>query len=91
VEVSNPANLSLAEDREANLWVETRGGGLNQAQRRVISMIKSSSGLPFGGVQSVCQDATGALWAVGDNGVLARRQATIGLFNRCPPGRSNPM
>ena len=76
VEVSNPAILSLAEDREANLWVGTRGGGLNRVHRRLSSMINSSSGLPFEGVQSVCQDAAGSLWAVGDNGVLARGQGT---------------
>ena len=76
VEVSNPAILSLAEDREDNLWVGTRGGGLNRVHRRVTSLIKSSSGLPFEGVQSVCQDTSGALWAVGDNGVLARGRGT---------------
>jgi len=74
VEVSNPGILSLTEDREGNLWVGTRGGGLNQVRRRVTSMINSASGLPFEAVQSVCQDVTGALWAVGDNGVLARFQ-----------------
>ena len=68
VEVSNPAILSLAEDREDNLWVGTRGGGLNRVHRRVTSVIKSSSGLPFEGVQSVCQDTSGALWAVGEIG-----------------------
>jgi signal transduction histidine kinase/ligand-binding sensor domain-containing protein len=72
VEVASPGILSLAEDREGNLWVGTRGGGLNQVRRRMISMINSAAGLPFEVVQSVCQDATGALWAVGGNGVLAR-------------------
>ena len=61
VEVSNPAILSLASDREGNLWVGTRGG-LNRVDRRLTSIIKSTDGFPFQGVQSVCQDATGALW-----------------------------
>jgi signal transduction histidine kinase/ligand-binding sensor domain-containing protein len=74
VEVSNPAILSLTEDREGNLWVGTRGGGLNRLHRRVTSLIKSADGLPFEGVQSVCQDASGARWAVGDNGVLVRNE-----------------
>lgn len=74
VEISNPSVLSLAEDREGNLWVGTRGGGLNRVHRRVLSLISSRDGLPFETVQSVCQDATGALWVVGDNGVLVRRQ-----------------
>ena len=75
VEVSNPAILSLAEDREGNLWAGTRGG-LNRVHRRLISIIKPTDGLPFQGVQSVCQDATGALWLVGENGVLVRGQGT---------------
>ena len=73
VEVSNPAILSLMEDREGDLWVGTRDG-LNRVNRRLISIIKPSDGLPFQGVQSVCQDATGALWLVGENGVLVRGQ-----------------
>lgn len=76
VEVSNPGILSLAEDREGNLWVGTRGGGLNKVRERMTSMINSATGLPFEAVQSVCQDATGVLWAVGDNGVLARGERT---------------
>lgn len=75
VEVSNPAILSLAEDREGNLWVGTRGG-LNRVHRRLTSMIKPTDGFPFQGVQSVCQDASGALWLVGENGVLVRGQGT---------------
>jgi signal transduction histidine kinase/ligand-binding sensor domain-containing protein len=76
VKVSNPAILSLAGDREGNLWVGTRGGGLNRVHRRLTSIIKPSDGLPFQGVQSVCQDTTGALWLVGENGVLVRGQGT---------------
>lgn len=75
VEVSNPAILSLAEDREGNLWAGTRGG-LNRVHRRLTSMIEPADGLPFQGVQSVCQDATGALWLVGENGGLVRGGGT---------------
>jgi signal transduction histidine kinase/ligand-binding sensor domain-containing protein len=75
VVVSNPAILSLASDREGNLWVGTRGG-LNRVHRRLATIIKSTDGLPFQGVQSVCQDSSGALWLVGENGVLARGQGT---------------
>jgi len=75
VEVSSPAILSLAEDREGNLWVGTRGG-LNRVHRRLTSIVEPADGLPFQGVQSVCQDATSALWLVGENGVLVRGQGT---------------
>ena len=87
VEASNPGILSLAEDREGNLWMGTRGGGLNRLRQRVVSMIQSSDGLPFVGVQSVCQDVTGALWAVGQNGVLARDQKTNWMV-QSPAGSS---
>ncbi|HWD91929.1 MAG TPA: two-component regulator propeller domain-containing protein [Verrucomicrobiae bacterium] len=73
VNVSNPGILSLAEDREGDIWVGTRGG-LNRLHRRAVSLIRSSDGLPFEGTQSVCQDATGALWVVGENGVLAKSE-----------------
>ena len=75
VDVSNPSILSLAEDLEGNLWVGTRGG-LNRVHRRAASLIKSAIGLPFEGAQSICQDATGALWVAGENGVLARSRGT---------------
>jgi ligand-binding sensor domain-containing protein/signal transduction histidine kinase len=75
VEVSNPSILSLDEDREGDLWVGTRGG-LNRVHRRLTSIINQKNGLPFQGLQSVCQDATGALWLVGENGVLIRHQGT---------------
>lgn len=73
VETSHPDILCLTEDLEGNLWAGTRGGGLNQIYRRVASMITPASGLPLDGVQSVCSDASGALWAVGLSGALARR------------------
>ena len=75
VEVSNQAVLCLAEDREGNVWVGTRGG-LNRIHRHLTSLIKPTDGFPFEGVQSVCQDATGALWLVGEKGVLVRSQGT---------------
>jgi signal transduction histidine kinase/streptogramin lyase len=89
VEVSNPAILSLAEDREGNLWVGTRGG-LSRVHRRMTSIIKQSDGLLFQGVQSVCQDGTGALWAVGDNGVLVRGQGTNWTVQSPTDGAAQP-
>ena len=73
VETSHPDILCLTEDREGNLWAGTRGGGLDRIHQRAASMINPAVALPFEGVQSVCEDAAGALWAVGLNGVLARR------------------
>ncbi|MGH7989827.1 MAG: ligand-binding sensor domain-containing protein, partial [Limisphaerales bacterium] len=75
VETSSPIIFCLAEDREGNLWVGTKGGGLDRLECCVVSLIGERSGLPFEEVRSLCQDASGAIWAVGENGVLARRQA----------------
>lgn len=86
VEVSNPGILSLAEDREGNLWVGTRGGGLNKVRRRMTAMINSAAGLPFEAVQSVSQDASGALWAVGDNGTMARRVSATWTVQKLEDG-----
>jgi ligand-binding sensor domain-containing protein len=86
VEVSNPSILSLAGDREGNLWVGTRGG-LNRVHQRLTSLLKPADGFPFQGVQSVCRDATGALWLVGDNGVLTRSQGTNWMV-QSPAGAS---
>jgi signal transduction histidine kinase/ligand-binding sensor domain-containing protein len=63
----------LAEDREGNLWVGTFGGGLNRVRRRAISLEGPETGLPFPSLQSICQDASGAIWATSQNGVLVRR------------------
>ena len=64
--------LSLSDDREGNLWVGTRVAGLNRIRSRALQMLGRESGWNFGRVQSVCQDADGAVWAVGNNGLLAR-------------------
>lgn len=74
VDTSSPIISCLAEDREGGVWVGTGGGGLNRVQRRVISLEGKDAGLPFEGVRSVCQDASGTIWAVGENDVLARQQ-----------------
>ncbi|MEY2429917.1 MAG: hypothetical protein QOJ40_2802 [Verrucomicrobiota bacterium] len=64
--------LSLAEDREGNLWAGT-GAGLNRIRRRAMELDDADAGLPFAAVQSICQDASGALWAATQNGDLARK------------------
>ena len=74
VETSSPIISCLGQDREGGLWVGTGGGGLNRVQRRVISLVGKDAGLPFEGVRSVCRDASGMIWAVGENSVLARQQ-----------------
>lgn len=56
--------LSMTEDREGNLWVGTRGGGLTQLRPRTVDLLPTSATAPFEAVRSVAQDAAGLLWAV---------------------------
>jgi len=63
---------TLLEDREGNLWAGTFGGGLNRLRPRAMDLIGTQSGLPFESVVSVCPDAEGMFWVVGDSGQLAR-------------------
>ncbi len=72
VPTSYPDVLSLAEDREQNIWVGTGGGGLNRLRPRVLELQGTDAGLPFASVRSVCADNHGALWAATQNGSLAR-------------------
>ncbi|HSU57074.1 MAG TPA: two-component regulator propeller domain-containing protein, partial [Candidatus Dormibacteraeota bacterium] len=66
--------LSLAEDREGNIWVGTVGGGLNRIRRRAVNLEGTESGLPFPSVQSICEDRSGRIWAATQNGIIARRE-----------------
>ena len=56
--------LSLKEDREGDLWVGTRGGGLNQLKPRLVELLATGANASLEGVRSVCQDTEGQLWAV---------------------------
>ena len=76
VPVSHREILSLTEDREDNIWVGTRGGGLNRLRPSVVESQEIASGLPFEAVRSVCQDRDGTLWAVARSGVVARQQGS---------------
>lgn len=62
----------LYEDREGNIWVGTEGGGLNLIRPRTAGLVGRGSGLPFESVQSVTEDTDGWLWAVAQDGQLAR-------------------
>ena len=74
VPTSYPDILSIAEDREGNLWAGTGGGGLNRLRARIMELQNTENGLPFSSVRSVCEDAAGNLWAAAQNGELARRE-----------------
>lgn len=72
VDTSHSEILGLSEDREGSLWVGTGGGGLNRLRPRVLELEGVESGLPTESIRSVCEDATGNVWATAQNGGLAR-------------------
>ena len=75
VPTSHPEITSLTEDREGSFWVGTGGGGLNLLCSQTMHLLGKKEGLPGEAVRSICQDATGELWAVMNNGALAHGHA----------------
>ncbi len=71
IPTSHNGILCLTQDQEGNIWVGTFGGGLNSIRRRAIRL--EGSGLPYPSVESICEGSDGSIWAVTQNGVLARR------------------
>jgi signal transduction histidine kinase/streptogramin lyase len=72
VPTSHQEIACLLEDREGNLWAGTNGGGLNQVRPKVLTLIDRNAGLPSDSARSVCEDATGGIWLVLQNGQLMR-------------------
>jgi signal transduction histidine kinase/ligand-binding sensor domain-containing protein len=64
VETSQQTILCMKEDRKGNLWVGTRGGGLKHVKPRVAELLTTGSNAPYEGIQSLCKDKDGVLWAV---------------------------
>jgi len=60
--------LSFKQDREGSLWLGTRGGGLHRLKPTVVELQAIDPAFPLGGVRSVCQETSGTLWAVGQDG-----------------------
>jgi len=61
---SHQTILGVSEDRDGNIWVGTRGGGLKQLSQAIVTLMSTDSNIPFEGVNSLCQDTDGRLWAV---------------------------
>ena len=63
VPIQCPYIVSLADDREGNLWVGTRRAGLFQVRSRMVEVVNPSADVPVG-VRSVCEDRDGTRFAV---------------------------
>ena len=59
--------LCLKEDRDGTIWVGTRGGGLKQVTPKIAELMSTSENTVFSGVQSLCKDTKGRLWAINWN------------------------
>ena len=62
--------LSFKQDREGSVWVGTRGG-LYQLRPKVAELLPIDPAFPLVGVRSVCQESSGPLWAIGQNGSVS--------------------
>jgi len=79
--------LSLAEDREGNLWAGTVGGGLNRIRMRTVELEGEEAGLPIESVQSLSEGTDGTLWATTQNGFLVYRSGgTWNMVSNSPGG-----
>src|SRR6185369_11336898 len=67
---------SIVEEADGSFWVGTGGGGLNRVRLLPIRLESEANGLPFAAVRSMCEDSEGVVWAVLQNGELARRTST---------------
>jgi ligand-binding sensor domain-containing protein/signal transduction histidine kinase len=76
--LSHEVVLSLAMDREGNLWVGTQGGGLNRVKRQLFQVLDFSRGHM---VQSVSGNEAGALWiGFHDRGIAAQQGTATRFF-----------
>ena len=62
----------MFEDREGNLWLGTKGGGLTRLKNGIFSTITSLQGLSSNTVLPVMEDRDGAVWAGTFDGGLNR-------------------
>jgi ligand-binding sensor domain-containing protein/signal transduction histidine kinase len=63
---------ALADDREGNLWVGTRGGGLNRWSENRWTALHQKDGLPSEDVSALYADDDGVLWVGTSGSGLAR-------------------
>jgi signal transduction histidine kinase/ligand-binding sensor domain-containing protein len=83
--------LCLTNDREGNLWVGSRGGGLIRVRPRAFELEVLVSAPSPDAMQSLCQEASGMLWAVTQSGRLARKEGPLWRALSAEDGWSGPL
>src|SRR5262249_34455566 len=71
---------ALRFDREGNLWVGTRNGGLVRLSQRLVTAYGTEHGLRFPYVRSVYEDTSGKIWVATEGGGIM-----VGLEGRWRP------
>jgi signal transduction histidine kinase len=65
---------AIVDDAEGNLWIGTRGGGLNRFRDGKFTAFRKEDGLPSDNISSLYVDSDGVLWIATRSG-LARLHA----------------
>jgi ligand-binding sensor domain-containing protein/signal transduction histidine kinase len=63
---------AIADDRDDNLWIGTKGGGLNRLQDGKFTSYHKADGLPSEDISSLFVDGQGVLWIGTSGGGLGR-------------------
>ena len=68
--------LSVKSDHQGNVWIGTRGGGLNQLKPQAVDLLAPVTPIEFMPVRSICQEKSSTesntRWIVTQNGVVSR-------------------
>ena len=87
IPTSHPWISCIQEDQNHNIWIGTKGGGLNLILTRTASLIDQAFGLPFSSVRSISCDSRGRTWATSLDGQIGfRSSGKWHLFTDLPEG-----
>ena len=80
-----PANndaWSVIEDRDKNIWLGTKGGGLNEFTSHGVKTYTTKDGLADNQIYAVFQDHTGDIWTGTPNGLSRLHQGKFTTYTR---------
>jgi signal transduction histidine kinase/ligand-binding sensor domain-containing protein len=71
---------AMYEDREANLWMGTDGGGLVRLKKRAVTTYTTDDGLPSDVVWAVTDDGAGGTWISTSSGLAHRHEGKFLVY-----------